>query len=87
MSGRILVAYASRGGSTAGVAEAIGQTLAAGGSEVDVRSMTEIDDVTAYQAVVAGSAIQAHGCRRRCSSCGGIERRSRRSPSPRSSFA
>ena len=60
MSDRILVAYASRGGSTAGVAEAIGQTLAAGGSEVDVRSMTEIDDVTAYQAVVAGSAIQAH---------------------------
>jgi len=60
MSDRILVAYASRGGSTAGVAEAIGQTLAAGGAEVDVRSMTEIDDVTAYQAVVAGSAIQAH---------------------------
>ena len=60
MSDRILVAYASRGGSTAGVAEAIGQTLAAGGAEVDVRSMTEIDDVTAYQALVAGSAIQAH---------------------------
>jgi uncharacterized protein YbjT (DUF2867 family) len=41
----ILVAYASRGGSTAGVAEAIGATLAASGLEVEVRPMHAVDDL------------------------------------------
>lgn len=58
MSSKILVAYASRAGSTAGVAEAIGRTLAESGVEVDVRPMTEVRDLTPYAAVVAGSAIQ-----------------------------
>jgi menaquinone-dependent protoporphyrinogen oxidase len=58
MSNRILVTYASRAGSTAGVAEAIGKTLAENGLQVEVRPMTDIDDLTPYQAVVAGSAIQ-----------------------------
>jgi menaquinone-dependent protoporphyrinogen oxidase len=56
---KILVTYASRNGSTAGVADAIGKTLAEGGAQVDVLPMQAVEDLTPYQAVVAGSAIQA----------------------------
>ena len=59
MSGKILVTYATRTGSTAGVAEAIARTFADGGAEVEVRPMQEVKDLTPYGAVVAGSAIQA----------------------------
>ena len=55
---RILVTYATCTGSTAGVAEVIGTTLAQNGAKVDVLPMTEVTDLTLYQAVVAGSAIQ-----------------------------
>ena len=58
MSEKILVAYASRAGSTAGVADAIGKTLSEGGAQVEVRPMTDVKDLTPYRAVVAGSAIQ-----------------------------
>lgn len=58
MPDRILVAYASRTGSTIGVAEAIGKTLAEAGAPIDVRAMSEVTDLTPYRAVVAGSAIQ-----------------------------
>lgn len=59
MQNKILVTYASGTGSTAGVAEAIGKTLANNGSQVDVLPMNDVRDLTSYQAVVAGSAIQA----------------------------
>jgi menaquinone-dependent protoporphyrinogen oxidase len=58
MSKEILVAYASRAGSTAGVAEAIGQTLAESGAQVEVCPMQDVEDLAPYRAVVAGSAIQ-----------------------------
>ena len=58
MSKKILVTYATRAGSTAGVAEAIGRTLAEGGAQVEVRPMNDVKDLTPYRAVVAGSAIQ-----------------------------
>jgi len=58
MSNKILVTYASRLGSTSGVAEAIGKTLAENGAEVEVRRMEEVTDLSAYDAVVAGSAIR-----------------------------
>jgi menaquinone-dependent protoporphyrinogen oxidase len=58
MTDRILVTYASRTGSTAGVAEAIGKTLAQGDAEVDVVAMNEVKSLAPYGAVVAGSAIQ-----------------------------
>ncbi len=61
MPKKILVTYASRTGSTASVAEAIGKTLAESGAQVEVRSMQDIQsaqDLAGYGAVVAGSAIQ-----------------------------
>ena len=57
MINKILVTYASRFGSTAGVAEAIGKTLSEHGMQVEVLPMQEVRDLAAYQAVVAGSAI------------------------------
>ena len=57
MPNKILVTYASRLGSTAGVAQAIGKTLTEGGVLVDVLPMRDVNDLSPYQAVVAGSAI------------------------------
>jgi menaquinone-dependent protoporphyrinogen oxidase len=59
MPNKILVAYATCTGSTIGVAEAIGKTLTEGGLLVDVLPLKDIQDITPYQAVVAGSAIQS----------------------------
>ena len=58
MSNKILVTYASRAGSTAGVAEAIGKTLNENGAQVDVLPMKDVKDISQYRAVVAGSAIR-----------------------------
>lgn len=58
MTNKILVTYASRAGSTAEIAEAIGRTLSENGAEVDVMPMKEVKDLSAYRAVVAGSAIR-----------------------------
>ena len=58
MSNKILVCYSSRAGSTGGVAEAIGKTLAESGASVDVRPMKDVQDLAQYRAVVAGSAIR-----------------------------
>jgi menaquinone-dependent protoporphyrinogen oxidase len=59
VSNKILVTYASRTGSTVGVAEAIGRALSEGGLPVDVRPMQDVSDLAPYRAVVAGSAIQS----------------------------
>ncbi|NMB54568.1 MAG: flavodoxin [Leptolinea sp.] len=55
---RILVTYASRTGSTIGVAQAIAAVLTESGAQVDVVPMPEVKELSAYQAVVAGSPIQ-----------------------------
>jgi menaquinone-dependent protoporphyrinogen oxidase len=59
MANKILITYASRFGSTAGVAEAIGKTLAEGGAQVEVLPMRDVKDLAPYLAVVAGSAINS----------------------------
>jgi len=58
MNEKTLVTYASRTGSTAGVAQAIGKVLIESGAQVDVLPMQEVTDLAPYRAVVAGSAIQ-----------------------------
>jgi menaquinone-dependent protoporphyrinogen oxidase len=57
MTGRILVAYATLSGSTAEVAEAIGETLGQEGAQVDVRPIKDVGDLSSYQAVVVGGPV------------------------------
>lgn len=57
MRERVLVAYASRYGSTAEVAEAIGHSLREAGLEVDIRHVADLPDPAAYGAVVVGGPI------------------------------
>ncbi|MCL4255241.1 MAG: flavodoxin [Anaerolineae bacterium] len=58
MPDKILIAYASRAGSTASIAHAIGKTLTDCGILVDVYPMQDIHDISPYRAVIAGSAVQ-----------------------------
>ncbi len=58
MSKKILVAYATRAGSTAEIAQAIGQTLAAQGAAVDILPLSQVTNLPGYDAVVLGSAIR-----------------------------
>lgn len=57
MKDTILVAYATRYGSTADVAEAIGDELRKAGNEVEVRPISELRDLSQYRAAVIGSPI------------------------------
>ena len=59
MTTRALVAYGSRHGSTAEIAEAIAATLRGEGVEVDVRPAGEVDALECYPAVILGSAVYA----------------------------
>ncbi len=59
MGKKILVAYASRAGSTVGIANAIAQNLAKIGASVDVRQVETVTNLYPYDAVIVGSAI--HG--------------------------
>lgn len=57
MNGKILVAYATLSGSTAQVAEAIGESLGQGGAQVDVRPIKEVGDISVYDAVLVGGPM------------------------------
>jgi menaquinone-dependent protoporphyrinogen oxidase len=59
MSHRTLVAYASRAGATAEVAQTIGDLVRAHGMEVDVRSVKDVADLDGYDALIAGTPIWA----------------------------
>lgn len=57
MKGRILVTYASRTGTTAEIAAAIGRELRLAGASADVAELKEVASVAGYDAVVVGSPI------------------------------
>ncbi len=58
MTQKILIAYATRAGSTAEIAAVIGQTLAARGYDVEVKPVGQVASLDGYQAVLLGSAIR-----------------------------
>lgn len=55
----VLVVAASKYGATQEIAEAIGRVLSERGLETDVRRIGDVVDLTAYAAVVLGSAVYA----------------------------
>lgn len=57
MAGRILATYATCTGSTIGVAEAIGKTLAEGGASVDVLPMQDVKDLAIIPTLVIGGVV------------------------------
>lgn len=59
MSRRTLLAYASRAGSTAEVADRVGDVLRNSGIDVDVRSVKDVTEIAGYDSLVLGSAIWA----------------------------
>jgi len=66
MTLRVLVAYATKLGSTREIAEAVGEVIrrSSAGVEVDVVPARDVQDVTPYGAVVLGSALYAAHWRR-----------------------
>lgn len=58
MSKKYLIAYGTAAGSTAEVAEAIGEEMRQSGMTVDVRPVEEIRDISGHDGVVIGSAIR-----------------------------
>lgn len=58
MNSKILIAYATRAGSTAGVAQAIADVFCENGTAVDVRPIKDVTNVNEYQTVILGSAIR-----------------------------
>ena len=57
MNTQILVAYATKYGATAEIAEKIGQVLRQAGLRTDVLPTDRVSDVSPYKAVVLGSAV------------------------------
>jgi menaquinone-dependent protoporphyrinogen oxidase len=58
MKSKVLVAYASKLGSTGGVARAIGEELTARGNVVDIKMVKDVRDISSYDAVLLGSAVR-----------------------------
>jgi menaquinone-dependent protoporphyrinogen oxidase len=56
---KVLVAYGSKHGGTAGLAERMGQALRNESFDVDVRAAADVSSVDAYEAVIVGGALYA----------------------------
>jgi menaquinone-dependent protoporphyrinogen IX oxidase len=54
---KILIAYTTNAGTTADVAQIIGEELGREGTQVDIRRLEEVDDIAAYMAVVVGGPM------------------------------
>jgi menaquinone-dependent protoporphyrinogen oxidase len=54
---RVLVAFATKMGSTRGIADAVGEELLRHGLAVDVRNVREVSSLGDYEAVVLGTAV------------------------------
>jgi len=54
---KVLVAYDSKHGSTAMIAEKVGDVLCENGFQVDIRPALNIDDISPYDAIVLGSPM------------------------------
>ncbi len=61
MMAKTLVAYATKAGSTAEVAQAIAEVRRSQGETVDVLPIKKVGDLSPYRAVIAGSAIRMGG--------------------------
>ena len=59
MGDEILVTYATRHGSTEGVARAIAEAFSADGAPAAVKPVHEVEDLSAWRAVVLGSPLYA----------------------------
>jgi menaquinone-dependent protoporphyrinogen oxidase len=57
MEGQVLVAYATKYGATAEIAEKIAQVLRQAGLYTDVCPADRVSDLAPYKAVVLGSAV------------------------------
>jgi len=57
MEGKVLVAYGTKYGGTAEIAEKIGQVLREAGLHADVLRADRVSDVSPYHAVVLGSGV------------------------------
>ncbi len=60
MAARILVAYATRKGSTAEIAQAVGKELQSAGHEAAVSEMKAVKSVGGYDAFVLGAPVYMH---------------------------
>ena len=58
MNNKVLVAYASKAGSTIEIANHIAENIAENDKSVDVMPVDKVTDLTAYQTVILGSAIR-----------------------------
>jgi len=58
MDKKILITYASKAGSTAETAARMGEMLAGQNAQVDVLPVEKVGDLSAYHAVLLGSAIR-----------------------------
>jgi flavorubredoxin len=57
MEEQVLIAYATKYGATAEIAEKIGEVLRGAGLAADVRTVENAGDLGAYRAVILGSAV------------------------------
>lgn len=57
---RVLVAYGSKRGGTAGLARMLGDELSAGGAEVVIADARRVQGIAGYDAVILGGALYAN---------------------------